>query len=114
MSAALDPATRIIVAEALYADGHPSTWVEFCAANEDGLSPADLDDIAASIRSGSTYVGGGGAEGPWWVRLDPAAGRRFTVHELVTAFHTGGIPHESQADALRRVTRTFGTKEERQ
>jgi len=79
---ALAPSTRIVVAEALYADGHPSTWTEFCRNNEDALSPAELDDIAASLQSGATFIGGGGAQGLWWVRIDPATSTKIlTRHE---------------------------------
>jgi len=77
----LAPATRIVVADALYADGHPSTWAEFCRDNEDALSPAELDDIAASLQSGATFIGGGGAQCLWWVRVDRSATKILTRHE---------------------------------
>lgn len=44
-------------------------WEEFARINSDGLSPEELQDIAATVLRGETYRGGGGAAVGFTVEL---------------------------------------------
>ncbi|MCF8534080.1 MAG: hypothetical protein K9G48_13815 [Reyranella sp.] len=60
--------TTVLVGDPIYGEGRRTTWGEFRRDNADGFSDEELDEIGSAIRHDVTYMGGGGAEGNWWIR----------------------------------------------